>query len=194
MDVVQDCAGIECSSPFARVALLIRPMGWAAISKQKLTLIKPERPSVLTSQPLVQARSLGECPTPTGCIRAPSRLPSSNICLHCSAVVGANTRVGLHLNVRAQFVKLAREELDGIETGSRARCSSKVGTLAKSDISVVVKNCWEKLYSSRTAWPWCCTFWVLSILFRRHERRGMRWSNDEQLDGSASFYIQYAQG
>jgi hypothetical protein len=47
-------------------------------------------------------------------------------------VVGWNTRCGAHSNVRAQFVKRARGEREGIEIGSRSRCSAAVGMDVRS--------------------------------------------------------------
>jgi hypothetical protein len=130
---VQDGTSIERGGALGMIALSVSYRAPPIQTAQhRRTLIKPDRPSVRTSHPFVHARSLGECPTPTGCIRAPSLLPSSRICLHCSDVVGANTRVGRHLNVRAQLVKVARDEFEGIEMGSRAFCNSNVGICERS--------------------------------------------------------------
>lgn len=87
-----------------------------------------------TSHPVVQAKSDGECPTPTGCTVACSLRASSTICLHCRAEVGANTRDGRHSNVRAQFVKSANGEREGIEQASRAIRRSIVSHVDRSAV------------------------------------------------------------
>jgi hypothetical protein len=88
--------------------------------------MKPLTPSILTSHPLVQARSDGECPTPTGCSLAPSLLASSTIDRQCSTVVGANTRCGLQRNVFAQLVNSASGAAVGTDTPSTELRSSLV--------------------------------------------------------------------
>lgn len=122
------------SSLLQRLQSILSWRSTVSLVEGQLTSTVPVTPSIRTNHPSVHARSDGEWPTPTGCTVAFSRRASSTICRHCRAVVGANTRVGRHSNVRAQLVKRDKGDLDGTEHASRAMRRSSVSTEARSAV------------------------------------------------------------